>query len=117
MTASRTRRSHRPTQTFRCHACHDTCCAEILPQHGSQAGFHDIPEQTLSIRAAIDPAKLLLDVNEAAAVLGIGRTTLYDLVKTNQIASVLVGRLRRFRRGDLETYAAQLTPATYEDGR
>ncbi|GAA1381361.1 helix-turn-helix domain-containing protein [Catellatospora chokoriensis] len=57
---------------------------------------------------AIDPSKLLLKPEEAAAVLSIGRTSLYALVREGLIESVQVGRLRRFRRGDLETYVAQL---------
>lgn len=57
---------------------------------------------------AIDPSKLLLKVEEAAALLGIGRTLLYELMREGQIRSVQVGRLRRLRRADLETYAAQL---------
>ncbi|MFC7243679.1 helix-turn-helix domain-containing protein [Catellatospora aurea] len=55
-----------------------------------------------------DPSKLLLKVEEAAALLGIGRTLLYELMREGQIRSVQVGRLRRLRRADLETYAAQL---------
>lgn len=58
----------------------------------------------------IDPTKLLLKPTEAATVLGIGRTMLYSLVKTGEVESVKVGNLRRFRRCDLETYAAQLKP-------
>lgn len=62
----------------------------------------------MSNPVAIDPSKLLLKPEEAAVVLGIGRTTLYDLLRNGEIASVQVGKLRRFRRTDLETYVAQL---------
>jgi excisionase family DNA binding protein len=51
---------------------------------------------------------VLLTVEEAARLLRIGRTLMYRLISTGQVASVTVGRLRRVRPGDLETYAAHL---------
>jgi excisionase family DNA binding protein len=59
---------------------------------------------------AKEPAnKLLLTVPEAAARLGVGRTLMYELIRTGAIPSVRVGRLRRIRTADLEAYAAELT--------
>jgi excisionase family DNA binding protein len=57
-----------------------------------------------------EPAKLLLTVPEAAARLGIGRTLMYALISTGAVASVQVGRLRRIRPADLESYAVSLAP-------
>lgn len=57
------------------------------------------------------PDKLLLTVPEAAALLGIGRTLMYELIGSGAIQSVTVGRLRRLRRTDLERYAAGLPTA------
>lgn len=54
--------------------------------------------------------KLLLTVAEAAARLGIGRTLMYELISTGAVASVQVGRLRRIRPADLESYTANLAP-------
>jgi excisionase family DNA binding protein len=63
-----------------------------------------------------EPAtKLLLTVAEAAARLGIGRTFMYELLRTGEVPSVRVGRLRRIRVVDLETYAAALAPAPVDD--
>lgn len=56
-------------------------------------------------------AKLLLSVTEAAARLGVGRTLMYELIRTGAIPSVRVGRLRRIRAADLEAYAAALAAA------
>jgi excisionase family DNA binding protein len=39
--------------------------------------------------------KLLLTPVEAAAVLGIGRSKLYELLQTGQLASVRIGTCRR----------------------
>ncbi len=55
-------------------------------------------------------AKLLLTVDEAAALLGIKRTLTYELIRTGALASVRVGRLRRIRYSDLDAYAAGLGP-------
>lgn len=56
------------------------------------------------------PPKLLLTVEEAAALLGIKRTLTYELIRTGALASVRVGRLRRVRYSDLDAYAAGLAP-------
>jgi excisionase family DNA binding protein len=39
--------------------------------------------------------QLLLTVEEAAEVLRVGRTTVFHLIRTGQIATVPIGRLRR----------------------
>lgn len=64
--------------------------------------------------ATLNTGKLLLKPEEAAAKLSIGRTMLFDLVRTKQIASVQIGRLRRFRLSDLEAYASQLATTSGE---
>jgi excisionase family DNA binding protein len=50
------------------------------------------------------PAKLLLTVNEAAAVLSVGRTVCYRLVMREEIASVKVGRSRRIPLAAVQVY-------------
>ncbi|GIG57755.1 hypothetical protein Lfu02_21270 [Longispora fulva] len=51
---------------------------------------------------------LLLTVEEAAGLLRIGRTNVYALIKTGELKSVPVGRLRRIRPADLENYVRNL---------
>jgi excisionase family DNA binding protein len=51
---------------------------------------------------------LLLKVEEAAARLGIARTLMYRLVRTGEVESVLVGRLRRIPVACLEEYVEEL---------
>jgi excisionase family DNA binding protein len=53
----------------------------------------------------------LLTVEEAAARLSIGRTLMYELISTGAVESVTIGRLRRVRPIDLETFVAGLCPA------
>ncbi|MEX5713694.1 helix-turn-helix domain-containing protein [Parafrankia sp. FMc6] len=38
--------------------------------------------------------KLLLTTNEAAETLGIGRSTLYDLIRSGKLRTVKIGRRR-----------------------
>ena len=64
-----------------------------------------------------DPTRLLLTVPEAAQRLGIGRTLMYELISTGQIASVRVGRLRRVRPTDLEAYANSLVAENTPDAQ
>jgi excisionase family DNA binding protein len=65
------------------------------------------PERT----AAPEPTRLLLTVEEAAQRLGIGRTTMFRLIKSGEIESVQIGRLRRIRPDALTAYTQRLTDA------
>ncbi|WP_018638621.1 helix-turn-helix domain-containing protein [Parafrankia elaeagni] len=55
------------------------------------------------------PTTVLLTVEQAAAQLTIGRTTLYALIRTGAITSVRIGKLRRLRPADLAAYTARLS--------
>lgn len=54
-----------------------------------------------------DDRRLLLTVPEAAALLAIGRTTLYELVATGQLATVHIGRAVRIPRAELEAFISR----------
>lgn len=51
---------------------------------------------------------VMLTVDEAAKWLRIGRTTAWGLVKSGELRSVLIGRLRRVPAAEVHAYAAQL---------
>lgn len=57
------------------------------------------------------PERVLLTVEEVAERLGIGRTTTFRLVKTGEIESVRIGRLRRIHIDAVNAYAACLVAA------
>lgn len=57
------------------------------------------------------PDRVLLTVEEVADLLGIGRTTAFRLVKTEEIESVRIGRLRRIHIDAVNAYAARLIAA------
>ncbi|MGH3686255.1 MAG: helix-turn-helix domain-containing protein [Pseudonocardiaceae bacterium] len=54
------------------------------------------------------PERVLLTVEEAAERLHIGKTKTYALVKTGEIESILIGRLRRIHIDAIDTYTARL---------
>jgi excisionase family DNA binding protein len=53
--------------------------------------------------------RVLLTVEQAAERLNLGRTTTYALIKTGQLGSVKVGRLRRIPVAAITAYTARLT--------
>jgi len=58
---------------------------------------------------------LLLTVEEAAALLHIGRTTAFELVMRGQIQSVRIGRRRLVVREGLQRYISELLASQQED--
>lgn len=52
--------------------------------------------------------RVVLTIEQAAERLGIGRTTMYALIKTGQIRTVTIGRLRRVPTFCLDEYVQKL---------
>jgi excisionase family DNA binding protein len=53
-------------------------------------------------------ARVLVSVEDAAAMLSLGRTVVYQLVRRNEIRSVKVGRSRRIVASSLHDYVSRL---------
>jgi excisionase family DNA binding protein len=53
-------------------------------------------------------SKLLLKPEEAAPLIGVGRSKMYELMASGAIKSVKIGVLRRVPVGALEEYIAAL---------
>ena len=51
---------------------------------------------------------LLVSVNEAARILGVGRTTIYELVNRRELRPVRIGRALRFPISELEQFVELL---------
>jgi excisionase family DNA binding protein len=47
---------------------------------------------------------VILTVEETADLLKVGRTTVYDLIKTGKLSSIMIGQLRRTRYLDVVAY-------------
>jgi excisionase family DNA binding protein len=54
------------------------------------------------------PTRVLLTIEEAAEKLGIGRTLMCKLIRTGEVESVLIGRLRRVHINAVNSYAERL---------
>jgi hypothetical protein len=58
------------------------------------------------------PIRMLVPINEAITVLGgIGRTTLYELIKNGHLLKVNIGRRGFITAESLREYVASLTEA------
>ncbi|MFF7641498.1 excisionase family DNA-binding protein [Streptomyces canus] len=64
--------------------------------------------ETLATPTDDDPTLVLLKVEEAARRLRIGRTTCYALIRSGELESVPVGRLRRVPVDAPAAYVARL---------
>jgi excisionase family DNA binding protein len=53
-------------------------------------------------------APILVSAARAAALLGIGRTTLYELIWSGELKPLRIGRCVRFRVSDLEDFVDRL---------
>jgi len=52
--------------------------------------------------------KLLLTTQEAADIIGICRTRVYDLLRAGELESIRIGRSRRIPTAALEDFIARL---------
>ena len=59
-------------------------------------------------RPAAATKKLLYSVEEAADMLGIGRTYMFHLLATGEISSLKIGRCRKIPSDALESYVRRI---------
>ncbi len=65
-------------------------------------------QHSTDIDHAVTPgAKLLLDVHEAAAMLGCGKTTFYTLLSHGEIPLIKIGRLTKIPTVALNDYVTK----------
>lgn len=57
--------------------------------------------------------QLLYRPEDAARLLDIGRSTLFELLASGEVPSVRIGRSRRVPRAALEAYVERLSCATH----
>jgi excisionase family DNA binding protein len=56
----------------------------------------------------LDRPRVLYRVEEAAELLSVSRTRIYELIRSNQLRTVLVGASRRVPARALDDYVARL---------
>ena len=77
---------------------------------GGQQRYHTAPGvRTRKGLEQVDAEKLLIGVDEAAARLDIGRTSLRGLLSAGSIATVRVGRAVRIPVAELERWVQERT--------
>ncbi len=82
-----------------------------LPIDTESANFENEKTTQLARTIEIDDASLLVSVEQAASILGIGRTRAFEFVMGRTIASVKIGRRRLVVRRSLEEFIQRLVAA------
>ncbi|OLF04713.1 hypothetical protein BLA60_39520 [Actinophytocola xinjiangensis] len=82
--------------------------AALLAQVVQLLASHSHEPATVPQPREPTPASVMLTVEEAAERLRIGRTTAWNLVKSGELRSVSIGRLRRVPAAEVQSYADQL---------
>jgi excisionase family DNA binding protein len=81
---------------------------ELVRQHRTrQRGGNTEPRQSVDVTLRTSD-RMLLTVEEAAERLGVGRSTMYQLIADGLIDTIRVGRLRRIEPDALASYIARL---------
>lgn len=57
-----------------------------------------------SVPVSVEELPLVLRVEDLSMVLGIGRNTAYELVRSGQIRSIRIGRQLRIPRDELQRF-------------
>lgn len=59
---------------------------------------------------------LLVSVEEAAGLLGIGRTTVYEMIRRGDVRPIRIGRCVRIPQRELEAFVERLVGESRSDG-
>ena len=71
-------------------------------------------DDTFNLRS-VSSNPLLLTINQVAGLLNLGRTKTYELVMSNRIKSVKLGRRRLVPMNNVERYVAELNNQAVDD--
>ena len=77
-----------------------------LTTYVSTRSVESIMIEDLAVQQGLPVRKLLLTVEEAGLALAISRSKVYELLKSESLASVYIGRSRRIRVSDAEAFVA-----------
>jgi len=84
--------------------------AAALRQRLSQGQAGPALDSLAAAADAVRVSPLAITYDEAAALLGVGRSSVKRLVASGRIATVSIGGAVRIRAADLEAYVAELAP-------
>ena len=60
--------------------------------------------------------RVMLTAEQAAEAIGVGRTTMFALIKSGELESVRIGHLRRIPADAIDAYTAQLIAEQTQEG-
>ena len=111
---------HQPGNTLCVHS--PPSLLEDSPALSSKSSFPE-PTATAPLVAMGDATtrtplvvrRLLVSVEEAAGLLGIGRTTLYELIRQGDVRPIRIGRCVRIPQRELEAYIDRLIAETWSE--
>ncbi|WP_199421595.1 helix-turn-helix domain-containing protein [Actinotalea solisilvae] len=78
--------------------------------------LREVEQPVIHITLQADERRLF-NITEAAAVLGIGRSKLYELIAAGEIRTVHIGRLCKVPVGAIDEFLATLPPTPGPPGR
>lgn len=98
---------------MRCPGCHSVLtsyptCENSGDSPDSELSRLSWPEEATAPEPEFDSTLVLLTVEEAARRLRIGRTSCFRLIRTGELESVPVGRLRRVPAAAVAEYVERL---------
>jgi excisionase family DNA binding protein len=87
----------------------------------AKAPLPEVPPEISQVQSQGTPAESskfseadsLLDVPEATRLLGVSRSSLFELLRTGQLPAVKLGRRTLIRGSELRRFIANLTAAEY----
>lgn len=82
---------------------HDATLAQIRT---AKAALESAEAALLAASVASESEPLLVTVDRAAQMLGIGRTKTFELISSGALPAVKIGRSTRVRLDDVRAYAA-----------
>lgn len=88
----------------------------MTPQPDRIVEIGAAPPASREDQLASPPSKLLVTPEEAAAILSVGRSTIYELMASGQLESVHVKSSRRVPMAALEAFVQDLLEQTKERG-
>ena len=87
-----------------------------LPIDAISIDIENVKTDQPGLNGGNDDASLLVSVEQAASILGIGRTRMFELVMGQMITSVKIGRRRLVVRRSLEEFIQRLVAAQESSG-
>jgi excisionase family DNA binding protein len=103
------RRSHKVTFQRPTLGGTDTAPLPEVPAEIAQVQSHSAPAEP----SKFSKPDSLLDVPEATRLLGVSRSSLFELLRTGQLPAVKLGRRTLIRSSELRRFIANLTAAEY----